>query len=190
MFAFPLTIWLSILIVSIGDCILNVRIPLKLACGKQQDVVKGRIEWMDICDVLEGRAIPAVENDVTCALWLITISWKNDSDLVVGGIRKIVAVMVTVFIELQSDLALLFWRHVPGELVDLLDDDAGACPGVLPKYHDRGGHSRSWPCKSLWHWWDHRCRAEHIQVIHPRVEECVGAGQNEFCCWVDIVKSG
>jgi hypothetical protein len=86
MFAFPLTVWLSILIVSIGDCILNVRIPLKLACRKQQDVVKGRIEWMDICDALEGRAIPAVENDVMCALWLITISWKNDGDRITSRV--------------------------------------------------------------------------------------------------------
>ena len=82
MFAFPLTVWLSILIVSIGGCILDVRIPLKLACGKQQDIVKSRIEWMHICDALEGRAMPAVENDVTCALWLITISWKNNGDLI------------------------------------------------------------------------------------------------------------
>ena len=63
--------------------------------------------------------MPAVENDVMCALWLITITRKDDSDLIVGGIRKIVVATVTALIESQSYLALLFWTHVPGELMGL-----------------------------------------------------------------------
>jgi hypothetical protein len=82
--------------------------------------VKGRIEGVQISDSLKGLAMPAVENDVTCAHWLITISWKNDSNLIVGGIRKIVATTVTGFIEAQGNLALLFWSHVSGELMSLL----------------------------------------------------------------------
>jgi hypothetical protein len=82
--------------------------PLELASGKQQDIVKSRIEGMNICDALKGRAILAIENDVTCTLWLIAIAWKNDSDLIVGGIRQIVTATVAGLIEAQSYLALLF----------------------------------------------------------------------------------
>ena len=51
---------------------------------------------------------------------MIAISWKNDSNLIVGGIRKIVAVTVTGLIKAQHYLVLLLWRHVSGELVGLL----------------------------------------------------------------------
>jgi hypothetical protein len=94
--------------------------PLKLASWKEKDIVKSTIEWMEISDVLKGRAIPAVENDVTCALWLITITWKNDGDLIIGGIWQIVAMTVTTLVKAQSNLALLLWRHVSGELTGLL----------------------------------------------------------------------
>jgi hypothetical protein len=73
--------------------------PLKLSRRKQKDVVKGRIEWMYISDALKGSTMPAVENDVACALWLITITWKNDSNLIGGSIGKIVSVTVTGLIE-------------------------------------------------------------------------------------------
>src|SRR6202041_534853 len=107
------------LVVGIGSCILDQRMPLELASRKQQDIVKGRVKWMKIGDALKGRAMPAIENDVTYALWLITITWKNDSDLIVGGIRKIVTAMVAGLIKAQSYLALLFWRHVSSELMGL-----------------------------------------------------------------------
>ena len=51
---------------------------------------------------------------------MISISWKNDSDLIVGGIGKIVAATVTGLIKAQCYLALLLWRHVSGELMGLL----------------------------------------------------------------------
>jgi hypothetical protein len=104
----------------IGSCILDLRMPLKLASRKEQNIVKGRIKWMQISDALEGRAMPAIENNITCALWLITIAWKNDGDFIVGGIRQIVTATVTGLIKAQSYLALLFWRHVSGELMGLL----------------------------------------------------------------------
>ena len=87
MFAFSFT-------ATFCSCILNLRMPLKLSSRKQKDIVKGRIEWMHISDALKGRVMSAVENNVMCALWLITITWKNDSNLIVGGIGKIVSVMV------------------------------------------------------------------------------------------------
>ena len=67
---------------------------LELASRQQQDIVKTRIKWMKIADVLKGRAMPAVENNVMCTFWLITIRviWKNDGDLIVGGIKQIVTV--------------------------------------------------------------------------------------------------
>ena len=94
---------------------------LELASRQQQDIVKTRIKWMKIADVLKGRAMPAVENNVMCTFWLITIRviWKNDGDLIVGGIRQIVTVIVTGLIKVQSYLVLLVWRHIPGELIGL-----------------------------------------------------------------------
>jgi hypothetical protein len=82
--------------------------------------VKGRIKQMQIRDALEGLTMPVAENDITCALWLISIAWKNDSNLIVGSMREIVSAMVTGLIEVKSYLALLFWRQVPGELMCLL----------------------------------------------------------------------
>ena len=92
---------------------------MELSSRKQQDIVKSRIEWINICDALERWPMPVVENNITGALWLITVTWKNNSNLIVGGIREIVAVMVTGFIELQSYFALLFWKHSAGELMGL-----------------------------------------------------------------------
>jgi hypothetical protein len=100
-------------------CILNLRMPLKLASGKQQNIVKSRIQWMQISDALKGRAVLVIKNDVTCIFWLITITWKNDSNLIVGGIGEIVTATVTGLIKAQSYLALLFWRHIPCELIGL-----------------------------------------------------------------------
>ena len=100
-------------------CILNLRMPLELASRQQQHIMKSRIKWMKITDTLKGRAMPAVENDVMCTFWLITITWKNDSNLVVGGIRQIVTAMITGLIKVQGYLALLVWRHIPGELIGL-----------------------------------------------------------------------
>ena len=74
---------------------------------------------MKIADTLKGRAMPAVENDPTCTFWLITITWKNDSNLIVGGIRQIVTVIVTGLIKVQSYFVLLVWRHIPDELIGL-----------------------------------------------------------------------
>ena len=104
----------------VGIGIFDLRMPLKLASREQQNIVESRIERMDIGDALKGLAMPAVENYVMCTLWLIAIPWKNDGNLIVGGIRQIVMAMVTGLIKLQSYLALLFWRHAPGELMGLL----------------------------------------------------------------------
>ena len=120
MFASSWTVWATLLIANISSCILYVRMPLKLSSEKQQDIVKSRIEWMQIRDALKGLAMPAVENDVASALWLIAITWKDDCDLVVGSIGKIVAATVTGFIKTQSYFALCSWRHVSGELMSLL----------------------------------------------------------------------
>ena len=76
--------------------------------------MEGRIEWMHIGDVLKRRAMPAIENDIVCALWLIIITWKNDSNLIVGGIGKIIVATIRGLIKAQSYLALLLWRHVSG----------------------------------------------------------------------------
>jgi hypothetical protein len=94
--------------------------PLKLSSQKQQDIVKGRIKQMQIRDVLEELTMPVIENDIMCVLWLITIAWKNGSNLFVGSIGEIVSVTVAGLINAKSDLALLFWRQVPGELICLL----------------------------------------------------------------------
>jgi hypothetical protein len=77
-------------------------------------------EDVHICNALKGRPISVVENNVTDPLWLVTITWKDNSDLIGGSGRKVVAVTVTALIEAKSDLALLLWRHVPGELMGLL----------------------------------------------------------------------
>jgi hypothetical protein len=71
-------------------------------------------------DTLKSRAISVVENNVVDPLWLVTITGKNDSDLISGSGREVVAAMVTALIEAQRNLALLLWRHVPGELMGLL----------------------------------------------------------------------
>ena len=82
--------------------------------------MEGRIEWMHVSDALKRRAMPAIENDIACALWLITIAWKNDSNFIVGGIRRIIAATIRGLIKVQSYLALLLQRHVSGELISLL----------------------------------------------------------------------
>ena len=56
------------MIVVISSCVLNLRVPLKLASGKQQNIVKSRIKRMQIGDALKGRAMPVVENNIMCAL--------------------------------------------------------------------------------------------------------------------------
>ena len=48
----------------------------------QQHIVEGRVEWMALSNALKGLAILVVEDDVTIACWLVTIPWKNDSDLI------------------------------------------------------------------------------------------------------------
>src|SRR5882757_4124829 len=79
-----------------------------------------RIERMHICYVLKRRPISAVQNDVADPLWLVTITWKDDSNLIGSSSREVVAATVTVLVKAQSDLALLFQRHVPSKLMGLL----------------------------------------------------------------------
>jgi hypothetical protein len=114
------TIFLILSVVVCSCCVLDLRKPLKLASWKEQDIVKSRIKGMQISDALKSRAISAVENDVSDPLWLVTIAGKNDSDLIGGSGRKVVAATVAALIEAKSNLALLLWRHVPGELMGLL----------------------------------------------------------------------
>jgi hypothetical protein len=133
------TIFLILSIVVCSCCVLDLRKPLKLASWKEQDIVKSRIKGMQIGDMLKSRAISAVENDVMDPLWLVTITGKDDSDLIGGSGREVVAAMVTALIEAQSDLALLLWRHVPGELMSLfvhLDGRVMAMEHIL-----KGDHS-------------------------------------------------
>jgi hypothetical protein len=133
------TIFLILSIVVCSCCVLNPRKPLKLASWKEQDIVKSRIKGMQIGDTLKSRAISAVENDVADPLWLVTITGKDDSDLIGGSGREVVVATVTALIEAQSDLALLLWRHVPGELMSLfvhLDGRVMAMEHIL-----KGDHS-------------------------------------------------
>ena len=60
---------LSCAIVDIGhSCILDLRMLLKLSSRKQQNIVKGRIEWMHVSDALKRRAMSVVENYIMCAV--------------------------------------------------------------------------------------------------------------------------
>jgi hypothetical protein len=77
------------------------------------------MERVHICDALKGRPISAVKNNVADPLWLVTITGKDDSNLISGSGRKVVVVTVTALIEVKSNLALLLWRHVSGELMSL-----------------------------------------------------------------------
>ena len=90
-----------------------------MASRKQQNIMERRIERMHIGYALK-RAISAVENDVTDPLWLVTIIGKDNSNFISCSSREVVAAMVAALIEAKSDLALLLWGHVPGELMGLL----------------------------------------------------------------------
>jgi hypothetical protein len=82
--------------------------------------VECRVERMQIGDALKRRAMSAIENDVTNPLWLVTIARKDDSNFISCSSRKVVAATVTALIEAKGNLALLLWKHVPGELMGLL----------------------------------------------------------------------
>jgi hypothetical protein len=82
--------------------------------------MKCRIERVHICDALKGRPISAVKKNVVDPLWLVAIARKDDSDLISGSSKEVVGETVTALIEVQSNLALLLWRHIPGELMGLL----------------------------------------------------------------------
>jgi hypothetical protein len=62
----------------------------------------------------------AIENNVMNPLWLVTIARKDDSNFIGCSSRKVVAATVTALIEEKGNLALLLWKHVPGELMGLL----------------------------------------------------------------------
>jgi len=97
-----------------------------------------RIERMHIGYALK-RAISAVENNVADPLWLVTINGKDNGDLISCSGKKIVAATVTALIEVKGDLALLLWRHVPGELMGLLvhlDSRMMAVEHILKGNHD------------------------------------------------------
>ena len=86
----------------------------------QKHIAEGRIERVAVRDALEAIAILAVEDDVPIPPWLISIPWKNDSNLVAGGIRKVVPMAVTALIKAKSDPAVLLRWQIPGELKGLL----------------------------------------------------------------------
>jgi hypothetical protein len=71
-------------------------------------------------DALQRRALPAIEDDVPCILRLVSISRQNDSNLTGSSSREIVPATISVLVKAQGDPALLFLRHVPGELKSLL----------------------------------------------------------------------
>src|SRR5258705_6657170 len=61
--------------------VLNGGVPPKLASWKEKDIMQGRIEWVHFRNALE-RTMLAIEDDVTSILRLISISRKDDSNLI------------------------------------------------------------------------------------------------------------
>jgi hypothetical protein len=96
--------------------VLKPRMPWELASGMEEDIVEGRVEGMTLWDALEAFPMLAVEDDVPMTLWLVPITWQNDSYLPVGSIWKVVTPAITGLIKAENDLALLLWWQPPGEL--------------------------------------------------------------------------
>ena len=112
----------------------DIEIPTKLACGEKKDIAQGRIKGVTIRDALQRFTMIAIEDNVLRASCLISITWKNDSNLPDSGIREIITMPVTSSSKVKGDTTLLFWRDGPGQLMCLfveLDSRMGAPEHIL-----------------------------------------------------------
>lgn len=55
--------------------------PTKLASGKEEDIVQGRIERVRVRDALQRRAMVVIQDNVLRAFDLIPITWQDDCNL-------------------------------------------------------------------------------------------------------------
>src|SRR5258705_12835533 len=76
-----LLLLLLLLMCLISSHELNGGVPPKLPSWKEKDIVQGRIEWVHFRNALE-RTMLAIEDDVTSILRLISISRKDDGNLI------------------------------------------------------------------------------------------------------------
>ena len=54
--------------------------PTKLASGKEEDIVQGRIERVRVRDALQRRAMVVIQDNVLRAFDLIPITWQRSEE--------------------------------------------------------------------------------------------------------------
>src|ERR1700678_3686543 len=100
----------------------NVRdggMPTELTGREEKDIMKGRIERMQVVYFTQTTTTPTKDN-VSSLFRLITISRKNDSNLVCSRCRKVVTTMVCALVKAKSNPTVLFCWHLTCQLISLL----------------------------------------------------------------------
>lgn len=94
----------------------DLAVPTKLASRKEKDIAQSRVKGMIVSNPLKGWTTLPIENDVLSVSRMITISWKKDSNLLDGSIRRLIATPVSGLVKSQGYTALLVQRHVRSQL--------------------------------------------------------------------------
>jgi len=110
---------ISLLLLSIlcdfRNIIRNLKIPTHLALRKKQDIVKGRIERMQFRYSFKWFSLSAMKNDITTVRKLISSTWYYNSNFFCNS-GQIVAALICSRIIAKGNPALMFRRHVSGQL--------------------------------------------------------------------------